>query len=210
MINTLRNVPATAAHSHTPLRAAGQGVARHLRPDGQALQNLSNSHLNIGSADLPDLLDLAPALPDQAAALRGRHDQLQGEALLPLLPPSALLVLDLVADEGVGLDSGLYPLPFSSQPHLEYRLSGARHSDHPLRTGPVTDVDLGPALLADVVDDLSALPDDGPHLLPRHEAPEGQVDARHVARELELCLGHPDSVEVWRMMIRLGSGIRLD
>ena len=62
----------------------------------------------------------------------------------------------------------------------------AGDGDDPLGAGAVTDVDLGAALLPDVVDGLPALSDDRAHLLARGEAAEREVDTRHVARQLEL------------------------
>ena len=70
--------------------------------------------------------------------------------------------------------------------HLEDGVGGAGDGDDALGAGAVADVYLGPALLADVVDDLAALPDDRPHLAARGEAAQRQVDAGHVARQLEL------------------------
>ena len=98
--------------------------------------------------------------------------------------------------------------------HLEYGVCGTGYCDHSLGTRPVADVNLGSAFLSDVVDDFPTLANDGPNLLPCHQTSEGQVDTGHVARQLELCWGHPVGVEVARRMISLGwwlgSGIRLD
>ena len=60
-------------------------------------------------------------------------------------------------------------------------MRGAGHCDDPLWTGAVTDVNLSSALLSDIVDDLPALPNDGPDLLARHETSQGQVDAGNVS-----------------------------
>ena len=72
--------------------------------------------------------------PDQRAALRGRDYQPQRDRRLgdPGRCEEAVeVLLELVADEGEGLENGL---------------TGAGDCDDPLRTGPVCDVDLGPAL----------------------------------------------------------------
>ena len=75
---------------------------------------------------------------------------------------------------------------FANDPDLEDGVGVSGDGDDPLGAGAVADVDLGAALLPDAVDGLPALPDDGPHLLARGEAAEGQVDAGHVPGQLEL------------------------
>ena len=59
-------------------------------------------------------------------------------------------------------------------------MCGAGDSDNPLWTRPVTDVNLSSTLLSDIVDDLSAFPNDGTDLLPRHQTSQGQVDAGNI------------------------------
>ena len=71
-------------------------------------------------------------------------------------------------------------------PDLEDGVGVAGDSDDPLGAGAIADVDLGPALLPDLVDGLPALANHGAHLLARGEAAEREVDTRHVARQLEL------------------------
>ena len=117
---------------------------------------LNVTYLDRSLGNLPDLLNLAAALPNEGAALAGGHHQAEGEPLLarhrPAFPPPgpALLVLHLGAHQAVRLEDGV---------------GGAGDCDHPLGTGAVTDVDLGTGLLPDVVDDLPALPDDRANLL---------------------------------------------
>ena len=70
----------------------------------------------------------------ERAALRGWNNQPQCDGRLrdPGRCDEAVeILLELVADESEG---------------LEYRLAGAGHCHYPLRTRPVCDVDLGPAL----------------------------------------------------------------
>ena len=75
---------------------------------------------------------------------------------------------------------------YSLSPHLEDSMSGSSDSDHSLRYRSVTDVYLGPALLSDVVDDLSTLAYDGSHLLATGQTSQSQVDTGHISRQLEL------------------------
>ena len=76
---------------------------------------------------------------------------------------SAAVVLELLADEVEGLEDAV---------------GRPGHGDDPLGDGAVGDVDLGAGLLADPVDDLAALPDDGAHLLPAHDHPHRQGHRR--------------------------------
>ena len=62
----------------------------------------------------------------------------------------------------------------------------AGDGDDPLGTGAVADVNLGAALLPDLVDGLAALANHGPHLLARGEAAQGQIHTRHISGQLEL------------------------
>ena len=56
------------------LAATGDGDGS-LSAVGQHL----TGHLDTGSRHLPDLLDLAASLPDEAPALAGRHDKSEGD-----------------------------------------------------------------------------------------------------------------------------------
>ena len=184
------------------------------------------SHLDICPGDFSDFLDLTAALPYETPALRGRHYQLHRQSgrsasFLPLLGPATtqpVLIFYLLTDESVSLQHHVSvlssPLPSPLWSHREYCVCCAGNSDHPLRTGAVTDVNLSSALLSDIVDDLPAFPNDGTDLLPRHQTSQGQVDAGNVPGQLELC-AHPRGLEeVARRVISLGcwlgSGSRLD
>ena len=62
-------------------------------------------HLDICATELPDLLDLGPALANQTPALAGGHNQLEAHSLSAVsgARASALLILHPVTYESVGL-----------------------------------------------------------------------------------------------------------
>ena len=67
-------------------------------------------------------------------------------------------------------------------PDLEDGVGVAGDGDDPLGAGAIADVDLGPALLPDLVNGLPALANDGAHLLARGEAAESEIHTGHIPR----------------------------
>ena len=98
------------------------------------------AHMDGGPGGLSDLLDLAALLPDDGPALRGGHQQIEGEGVLVPTVPGPVSALPLLsplqclAYQGVGLRQTLQcdTPPSETLRHLEYRVCGAVHCDDSL------------------------------------------------------------------------------
>ena len=156
-------------HHHADVvNALGDRVSRASDGDG-ALRRVGQhvgGDLDGGARHLADLLDLGAALADKRAALRGGHDEAQGDggsgdarAAAAVAALHLVELFHLLADEGESFEDGF---------------GGAGDCHDAFGAGSVGNVNFGTRLFSESFHDFSFLADNAANLLAQHYQADGQ------------------------------------